>query len=50
MEKEEEMMKKLEKPHMLVRVGPILGLMGTLIPLGPRIVGTERRKDRTTGK
>ncbi|MGB7533094.1 MAG: MotA/TolQ/ExbB proton channel family protein [Halobacteriota archaeon] len=32
-------MKKLEKPRMLIRVGPILGLMGTLIPLGPALLG-----------
>jgi biopolymer transport protein ExbB/TolQ len=38
-EKEVEIMKKLEKPHMLIRVGPILGLMGTLIPLGPALLG-----------
>ena len=38
-EKEVEMMKKLEIPRMLVRVGPILGLMGTLIPLGPALLG-----------
>jgi biopolymer transport protein ExbB/TolQ len=38
-EKEVEIMKKLEKPRMLIRVGPILGLMGTLIPLGPALLG-----------
>ena len=38
-EKEVEMMKKLEIPRMLVRVGPMLGLMGTLIPLGPALLG-----------
>jgi len=38
-EKEVEIMKKLEKPRMLIRVGPIQGLMGTLIPLGPALLG-----------
>jgi len=38
-EKEVEIMKKLEKPRILIRVGPILGLMGTLIPLGPALLG-----------
>ena len=38
-EKEMGIMKKLEKPRMLIRVGPILGLMGTLIPLGPALLG-----------
>ena len=38
-EKEVEITKKLEKPRILIRVGPILGLMGTLIPLGPALLG-----------
>ena len=38
-EKEIEIMKKLEKPRILIRMGPILGLMGTLIPLGPALLG-----------
>ena len=38
-EKEVEIMKKLEKPRILIRMGPILGLMGTLIPLGPALLG-----------
>lgn len=29
------MIKKTNKTDILVRVGPILGLLGTLIPLGP---------------
>jgi biopolymer transport protein ExbB/TolQ len=32
-------MKRLEKTRILVRVGPMLGLMGTLIPLAPALVG-----------
>ncbi len=31
--------KELEKSKVLVRTGPILGLMGTLIPMGPALVG-----------
>ncbi len=31
--------KRLERTRMLVRVGPMLGLMGTLIPLAPALVG-----------
>ena len=31
----EELIKKTNKTDILVRVGPILGLLGTLIPLGP---------------
>lgn len=31
--------KKLEKTRLLIRLGPILGLMGTLIPLGPALLG-----------
>ncbi|MEM7791741.1 MAG: MotA/TolQ/ExbB proton channel family protein [Verrucomicrobiota bacterium] len=31
--------KQLEKPKTLMRVGPMLGLMGTLIPMGPALVG-----------
>ena len=38
-EKEVEIMKRLEKPRILIRMGPILGLMGTLIPLGPALLG-----------
>jgi biopolymer transport protein ExbB/TolQ len=34
--------KRLEKTRMLVRVGPILGLMGTLIPLSPALVALAR--------
>lgn len=31
--------KRLERTRILVRLGPILGLMGTLIPLSPALVG-----------
>jgi biopolymer transport protein ExbB/TolQ len=35
---EHEATKALEKNRVLIRVGPVLGLMGTLIPLGPALV------------
>jgi biopolymer transport protein ExbB/TolQ len=35
---ESEASKALEKNRVLIRVGPMLGLMGTLIPLGPALV------------
>jgi biopolymer transport protein ExbB/TolQ len=31
--------KRLERTRILVRIGPILGLMGTLIPLSPALIG-----------
>ncbi len=31
--------KELSKSKMLAKIGPILGLMGTLIPMGPALVG-----------
>ncbi len=31
--------KKLEKQKILMRMGPMLGLMGTLIPMGPALAG-----------
>jgi biopolymer transport protein ExbB/TolQ len=34
--------KRLERTRILVRVGPMLGLMGTLIPLAPALVGLSR--------
>ncbi len=34
-----ESKRDLEKPATLMRVGPMLGLMGTLIPMGPALVG-----------
>lgn len=33
------MARKLERTRILVRVGPMLGLMGTLIPISPALVG-----------
>jgi biopolymer transport protein ExbB/TolQ len=30
---------KISRTRMLIRVGPMLGLMGTLIPMGPALVG-----------
>ena len=32
-------LKRLERTRILVRLGPILGLMGTLIPLSPALIG-----------
>jgi biopolymer transport protein ExbB/TolQ len=37
-EQEREATKALERTRVLIRVGPMLGLMGTLIPLGPALV------------
>ncbi|HEY4280980.1 MAG TPA: MotA/TolQ/ExbB proton channel family protein [Conexibacter sp.] len=34
-----ESMRRLERPRLLVRAGPALGLMGTLIPLAPALEG-----------
>jgi biopolymer transport protein ExbB/TolQ len=31
--------RELEAPKVLMRIGPMLGLMGTLIPMGPALVG-----------
>lgn len=31
--------KELDKSKLLVKIGPMLGLMGTLIPMGPALVG-----------
>jgi biopolymer transport protein ExbB/TolQ len=31
--------RELDAPTTLMRVGPMLGLMGTLIPMGPALVG-----------
>ena len=36
---EEKMLKRLEKTRIISTVGPMLGLMGTLIPLGPALIG-----------
>ena len=35
-------LRKLERSRMLVRFGPALGLMGTLIPLAPALAGLAR--------
>lgn len=34
-----ESKRDIERPTTLMRVGPMLGLMGTLIPMGPALVG-----------
>ena len=34
-----ELEKRLSRPKILTKFGPILGLMGTLIPMGPALVG-----------
>ena len=36
---EVESHKRLSRPRMLMKLGPMLGLMGTLIPMGPALVG-----------
>lgn len=36
---ESRISKKLEKTRILVRIGPMLGLMGTLIPISPALIG-----------
>lgn len=36
---EVRMMKRTEKTKIITTVGPMLGLMGTLIPLGPALIG-----------
>ena len=37
-----EVSRRLERTRMLVRLGPTLGLMGTLIPISPALVGLAR--------
>jgi len=34
--------KELEIPRILARIGPMLGLMGTLIPLGPAMIALSQ--------
>jgi len=34
-----KMMKRTEKTRIITTIGPMLGLMGTLIPLGPALIG-----------
>lgn len=36
---EVESHKRLSRPRILLKLGPMLGLMGTLIPMGPALVG-----------
>lgn len=36
---DEKMMARLDKTRIIATVGPMLGLMGTLIPLGPALIG-----------
>ncbi len=36
---EVESHKRLSRPRMLLKLGPMLGLMGTFIPMGPALVG-----------
>jgi biopolymer transport protein ExbB/TolQ len=37
-----EAARRLERTRMLIRIGPMLGLMGTLIPISPALVGLAR--------
>jgi len=39
---ESRISKKLEKTRILVRIGPMLGLMGTLIPISPALIGLAK--------
>ena len=39
---EMEMSRTLERTRVLIRIGPILGLMGTLIPISPALVGLAK--------
>jgi len=41
-EYELKMAKELEIPRILARIGPMLGLMGTLIPLGPAMIALSQ--------
>jgi biopolymer transport protein ExbB/TolQ len=38
-EQEDLIAKRTEKTELIAKMGPLLGLMGTLIPLGPGLVG-----------
>ena len=46
-ESEFSTMRRLEKTRILVRVGPMLGLMGTLIPLAPALTGLAKGDTQT---
>lgn len=39
---ESRISKTLERTRMLVRIGPMLGLMGTLIPISPALIGLAK--------
>ncbi|MCK4614819.1 MAG: MotA/TolQ/ExbB proton channel family protein [Thermoplasmata archaeon] len=43
-DREREIAKRLEKTRILIKIGPMLGLMGTLIPLGPALIGLSEGK------
>ena len=40
------MQRRLDRTRLLVRAGPAIGLMGTLIPLAPGLGGARRRRRR----
>ena len=40
-------MRRLDKTRMFIRLGPILGLMGTLIPISPALVGLAQGDTQT---
>ena len=40
--------KELEKAKLVVKLGPMFGLMGTLIPLGPALMGAHCGKHSAT--
>jgi len=40
-------MKRLERSRLLARLGPVVGVMGTLVPLAPALVGLARGDTQT---
>ena len=44
---ERRAMRRLDQTRVFIRVGPILGLMGTLIPISPALVGLARGDTQT---
>ena len=40
-------MRQLDKTRLFIRIGPILGLMGTLIPISPALVGLAKGDTQT---
>lgn len=40
-------MRRLDKTRVFIRIGPILGLMGTLIPISPALVGLAQGDTQT---